>query len=114
MTSDVVPASPPPEVQAQVSEALQRAHDLFARNCDLHFAKDPERGRMVMQVRDLEGNVLRTLPPLAALDLLTGGRGDLGAPDDLGDVGAMVESSGSGGPARPSRAAPSSAGRRRA
>ncbi len=73
VTSDVIPASPPPEVQAQVTEALQRAHDLFASNRELHFAKDPETGRIVVQVRDLEGNVVRTIPPSEALEVMTGG-----------------------------------------
>ncbi len=73
VTSDVIPASPPPEVQAQVTEALQRAHDLFAENRELHFAKDPETGRIVVQVRDLQGNVVRTIPPSEALEVMTGG-----------------------------------------
>jgi hypothetical protein len=73
VTSDVIPASPPPEVQAQVTEALQRAHDLFAENRELHFAKDPETGRIVVQVRDLEGNIVRTIPPSEALEVMTGG-----------------------------------------
>ncbi len=73
VTADVIPASPPPEVQAQVSEALQRAHDLFSENRELHFAKDPETDRIVVQVRDLEGNVVRTVPPSEALEVMTGG-----------------------------------------
>jgi flagellar protein FlaG len=73
VTSDVIPASPPPEVQEQVTAALQRAHDLFSENRELHFAKDPETGRIVVQVRDLQGNVVRTIPPSEALEVMTGG-----------------------------------------
>src|SRR5690348_9098232 len=59
VTADVIPASPPKDVSAQVAGALERAHELYARNRELHFTKDQESGRIVVEVRDLEGNVLR-------------------------------------------------------
>ena len=37
-------------------------------NRELHFETDEETGRVIIQVRDLEGNVIRTIPPSDALD----------------------------------------------
>jgi flagellar protein FlaG len=34
---------------------------------------DADSGRVVVQVRDLEGHVIRTIPPSQALDVLSGG-----------------------------------------
>ena len=39
---------------------------------ELHFSKDSETGRVVIQVRDLDGNVLKTIPPSRALDVMSG------------------------------------------
>jgi len=75
VTADVIPASPPPEVSEQVSAAFERAQELFAANRELHFAKDPDTGRIVVQVRDLAGNVVRTIPPSEALEVMAGGVG---------------------------------------
>ena len=47
------------------------------RNCtphnrELHFSHDKESGRVIIEVRDLEGNVLKTIPPSKAMDILSG------------------------------------------
>src|SRR5512144_1826546 len=70
--SDVIPATPPPDVLADVQRAATRAEELHKANRELHFEKDPTTNRIVVQVRDLEGNVLRTIPPSSALDVMSG------------------------------------------
>jgi FlaG protein len=67
-----LPAYPPREVQDEVDRAAERAAELASRNRELHFSVDEETGRVVVQVRDLEGNVIRTIPPSEALDVMAG------------------------------------------
>ena len=71
--SDVIPASPPPEVLAEVDAAWERSSQLAAQNRELHFTRDESSGRMIIQVRSLDGEVLRTIPPSRALDIMGGG-----------------------------------------
>jgi flagellar protein FlaG len=75
VTADVIPASPPVEVSEEVARAAERAQELHDANRELHFAKDPESGRIVVEVRDLDGNVLRIIPPSEALDVMSGHAG---------------------------------------
>ena len=44
-----------------------------ADNRELHFSTDADTGRVIVQVRDLEGNVIRTIPPSHALHAMSGG-----------------------------------------
>jgi FlaG protein len=67
-----IPATPPADVLAEVDRAAARAEELARANRELHFQKDPDSGRIIVQVRDLEGNVLRTIPPSSALDVMSG------------------------------------------
>jgi FlaG protein len=67
-----LPASPPAEALDAVAEARARAAELAAANRELHFSKDEETGRVIVQVRDLEGNVIRTIPPSEALAVMAG------------------------------------------
>ncbi len=69
--ADVIPASPPAEVREQVTEALDRVRELAADDRELHFRKDEATGRVIVEVRDLDGNVLRTIPPSEALDVMS-------------------------------------------
>ena len=46
---------------------------LRAAGREVHFGLDALTRRVVVQVRSLGGEVLRTLPPLAALDFITSG-----------------------------------------
>ena len=68
-----LPPSPPAEVLDEVARARDRAAELAANNRELHFSTDEESGRVIVQVRDLEGNVIRTIPPSDALMVLSGG-----------------------------------------
>jgi hypothetical protein len=67
-----LPPSPPPEVLDEVAAARDRAAELAAANRELHFSMDEASGRVIVQVRDLEGNVIRTIPPSGALSVMSG------------------------------------------
>lgn len=68
-----VPPSPPQEV-LDAMDAASRAYQLLrAQGRELHFAQDRSTGRMTIEVRDLDGNLLRTIPPSKLLDIATGG-----------------------------------------
>ena len=64
--------SPPPEVLDEIGAAADRVDALAAANRELHFSVDEETNRVVVQVRDLDGTVIRTIPPSAALDAMAG------------------------------------------
>jgi FlaG protein len=67
-----LPPSPPPEVLDEVAAARDRAAELAASNRELHFSVDEDSKRVVVQVRDLAGNVIRTIPPSEALEVMAG------------------------------------------
>jgi hypothetical protein len=67
-----LPGSPPVEVLDAVGAAAARAAELRAANRELHFHKDEKSGRVIVEVRDLEGHVIRTIPPSRALDVMAG------------------------------------------
>lgn len=67
-----LPPSPPAEVLDEVAAARDRVAELAADNRELHFSTDKETGRVIVQVRDLEGNVIRTIPPSDALQVMAG------------------------------------------
>lgn len=67
-----LPPSPPPELMDEVAAARDRAAELAASNRELHFSTDEASGRVIVQVRDLEGNVIRTIPPSEALAIMSG------------------------------------------
>ena len=56
----------------EVAAARDRAAELAANNRELHFSMDEESNRIVVQVRDLAGNVIRTIPPSEALAVMSG------------------------------------------
>lgn len=63
---------PPPELRVQVRDASRRWEELRAIDRELHFEPDAESGRIVVEVRDLEGRLIRTVPPSAALEIAAG------------------------------------------
>jgi flagellar protein FlaG len=71
VTVDTLPASPPEHVLEEMYDASKVADTLRAQARELHF-EAVGSGRVVVQVRDLEGNVIRTIPPAAALDVAAG------------------------------------------
>jgi FlaG protein len=66
------PAYPPAEVLDAVGAAADRVDALAAANRELHFRVDDESGRVVVEVRDFEGRVIRTIPPSEALEVMAG------------------------------------------
>ena len=69
----LVPPVPPLEALAAVDAAFGHAAELAARNRELHFAVDEETGRMIIEVRTLDGEALRTIAPSEVLDVMSGG-----------------------------------------
>ena len=67
-----IPALPPEDALREVDLAAARAEELWRDQCELHFAMDEDSGRVIVQVRDLDGRVIRTIPPSEALDVLAG------------------------------------------
>jgi flagellar protein FlaG len=71
-TNDTMPSRPPAEVLAEMEAASRRYDELRSQQRELHFKRDEAANRVVVEVRDLEGNVLRTIPPSKALDVIAG------------------------------------------
>ena len=67
-----IPARPPEDALREVDRAAARADELWREKRELHFAMDEDSGRVIVQVRDLDGRVIRTIPPSEALDVLSG------------------------------------------
>jgi hypothetical protein len=69
---DSIPPAPTQEAREMVDRAAQVVDDLYKTNRELHFSMDKSTNRVVIEVRDLEGNVLKTIPPAKALDVMAG------------------------------------------
>jgi len=67
---DAIPASPPADVVAEMLAAQRAIDEMHARGRTLHFAMDGPRVRI--EVQDLDGNVLKEIPPSRALEVATG------------------------------------------
>jgi len=67
-----IPPAPTPEARDLVAKAAEVAQQLHENNRELHFTTDDSTNRVIIQVRDLDGNVIKTIPPSKALDLLSG------------------------------------------
>jgi len=65
---------PPPEVRAEVQAAARCADRLHELGRQLHFDVDHESGGIRIEVRDLDGNVLRRVPPNEVFDFADGRR----------------------------------------
>ena len=72
VNADIIPASPPPEVLAEVDAAWERAAQLATQGRQLHFSADEDTGRVIIEVRTIDGELLRTIPPSRALDIMSG------------------------------------------
>jgi flagellar protein FlaG len=69
-----IPATPPAEVLDAIGAAADRVDAMAAQHRELHFERDPESGRVIVQVRDLATReIVRTIPPSEALGMLSGG-----------------------------------------
>ena len=74
VSSGDIPASPPPEVLEAMDAAGRVARELHATGRELRFVppSDGAGGHVRMEVRDLDGNVLREIPSTELLDVATG------------------------------------------
>jgi uncharacterized FlaG/YvyC family protein len=69
---DDVPPAPTEEAREMVDKAAEVVQELHKHNRELHFKRDESSNRVVIEVRDLEGNVIKTIPPAKALDIMSG------------------------------------------
>ena len=67
-----IPASPPPELAAEIDRAAQRADELQAEGRQLRFRVDDRSGRVKVEVLDHDGNVVHQLPLTEVLDVAAG------------------------------------------
>jgi flagellar protein FlaG len=56
-----------------VAKAAEVVEQMRKNNRELHFSHDEDSNRVVIQVRDLDGKVLKTIPPSDALNVMAGG-----------------------------------------
>jgi hypothetical protein len=66
-----IPSSPPEELLVEVRRALAKALALTAAGREFHFCREARSNRIVAQARDLEGNVLATMPCSLAIEAIT-------------------------------------------
>src|SRR3954465_13043322 len=71
VTVDTLPASPPEHLLEEMYDASKVADTLREQQRELHF-ETGGGGRVVVQVRALDGNVIRTTPPAGALSVPAG------------------------------------------
>jgi flagellar protein FlaG len=64
-------ASPPPEVSAEVQAAARAAARLHELGRELRFEQDDD-GRLRVELRDRDGNVLRQVPTSEVFDFAAG------------------------------------------
>jgi flagellar protein FlaG len=55
-----------------MEEASRRVEELRARDRALHFEKNAETGRVMVEVRDGNGALIRVIPPSDALAVISG------------------------------------------
>jgi flagellar protein FlaG len=67
-----VPPAPTAEARAMVDKAAERVQQLHAQDRELHFSREEGTNRVIIEVRDLDGNVIKTIPPSKALDIMSG------------------------------------------
>ena len=71
-----IPASPPPEVLDAIAAAHAACERMAAEGRHVRFDLDDATGRLVCELTDGEGELLRSLSPRAVLDLAAGARPD--------------------------------------
>ncbi|MBV9606568.1 MAG: hypothetical protein JO027_15735 [Solirubrobacterales bacterium] len=72
VTIDTIPASPPPEVQDAMGVANQAYHNLQAEGTELRFKINESTGKLSVEVHDVHGNLMFTVPASTALDVASG------------------------------------------
>lgn len=72
VTVDTVPASPPEEVHDAIGVANQAYHNLKAAGSELRFKVNEATGKLSVEVHDVHGNVMFTVPASTVLDVASG------------------------------------------
>ena len=67
-----VPPAPTAEAREMVDKAAERVQQLHDQDRELHFSREKGTNRVIIEVRDLDGNVIKTIPPSKALDVMSG------------------------------------------
>jgi hypothetical protein len=80
VTVDTIPASPPPEVQDAMGVAAQAYDNLKASGSEMRFKVNEATGKLSVEVHDVHGNLLFTVPASTVLDVASGG--SLPSPSD--------------------------------
>jgi hypothetical protein len=70
---ETIPSTPPAEVWRAMNAAAHHVEELRSRDRQLHFEKNHETGRVEVEVRDGNGDLIRVIPPSEALAVATGG-----------------------------------------
>jgi hypothetical protein len=73
VTVDTIPASPPDEVHDAIGVANQAYHNLQANGTELRFKVNEATGKLSVEVHDVHGNLLFTVPTSTVLDVASGG-----------------------------------------
>ena len=72
VTIDTIPASPPAEVQDAIGVANQAYHDLKSEGSELRFKINEATGKLSVEVHDVHGNLMFTVPASTVLDVASG------------------------------------------
>ena len=73
VTVDTIPASPPDEVLDAIGVANQAYHSLQASGSEMRFKVNEATGKLSVEVHDVHGNLLFTVPSSTVLDVASGG-----------------------------------------
>jgi hypothetical protein len=69
---DTIPASPPDEVHDAIGVANQAYHNLKASGSELRFRVNEATGKLSVEVHDVHGNLMFTVPASTVLDVASG------------------------------------------
>ena len=72
VTVDTIPASPPPEVHDAIGVANHAYHDLKSEGSELRFKINEATGKLTVEVHDVHGNLMFTVPASTVLDVASG------------------------------------------
>src|SRR5246500_4093811 len=72
VTVDTIPASPPAEVHEAIGVANQAYHNLKAAGSELRFKINEATGKLTVEVHDVHGNLMFTVPASTVLDVASG------------------------------------------
>jgi hypothetical protein len=73
VTVDTIPSSPPPEVHEAMGVAAQAYDKLQDQGRQMRFKVNEGTGKLVVEIHDLHGNLLFSVPASKALDVAGGG-----------------------------------------